>query len=389
MKTIHIQHTCSDFDSYRAQRVKSLFNVETGANFSTSATLPIGDKDWQIGVIVGASGTGKTSIGRKIGKLYAPAWPKNQPIVDAIAPDADGASGGFDAATSALAAVGLGSVPAWLRPFHVLSNGEQFRANLARLVCEAPALAVVDEFSSVVDRQIAQIGAGAFAKAWRRTSGQVVLLSCHDDILDWVQPDWVLNSNTGELTRGLVRRRPQIRVEIEQTNQGYWPLFEPHHYLKLPPMIAASHYVGFVDGKPVAHIGFSTRPGMVEARACRLVIMPEWQGAGVGMRFLNHLAQMWLDGKNRYNRIMPTLFHTSHPGLCAALRRDPKWTQVSAQLHGANKTRCAATISQSAIKKGGQSIKAGYGGHFRAVQGFRYIGNAAHLTNPITTGDQS
>jgi GNAT superfamily N-acetyltransferase len=127
---------------------------------------------------------------------------------------------------------------------------------------------------------------------------------------------------------------------------------------------------------------------MVEARACRLVIMPEWQGAGVGMRFLNHLAQMWLDGKNRYNRIMPTLFHTSHPGLCAALRRDPKWTQVSAQLHGANKARCATT-SQPAINKGGQSLLTRHGAHFRAVQGFRYIGCAAHLTSPITTGDQS
>ena len=61
--------------------------------------------------------------------------------------------------------MGLGSVPAWLRPYHVLSNGERFRADLARLIAERPARAVVDEFSSVVDRQIARIGAMAFAKA--------------------------------------------------------------------------------------------------------------------------------------------------------------------------------------------------------------------------------
>ncbi|MFX8485448.1 ABC transporter ATP-binding protein, partial [Acinetobacter baumannii] len=92
----------------------------------------------------------------------------------AITPD-----GGFDDVTAALSSVGLGSVPTWLRPYQVLSNGEQFRANLARLIAEAPGQAVLDEFSSVVDRQIARIGAGAFAKAWRRTSGQAVLLSCH------------------------------------------------------------------------------------------------------------------------------------------------------------------------------------------------------------------
>jgi len=87
------------------------------------------------------------------------------------------------------AAVGLGSVPSWLRPFGVLSNGEKFRANLARVICDAPKQVVVDEFTSVVDRQIARFGALAFQKAWRRTGGQCVLLSCHYDILDWLEPD--------------------------------------------------------------------------------------------------------------------------------------------------------------------------------------------------------
>ena len=62
---VAINHTCTDFDSYRAERVKSLFNVESGANFTLNADLPIDDKEWQIGVIVGASGSGKTSIGSK------------------------------------------------------------------------------------------------------------------------------------------------------------------------------------------------------------------------------------------------------------------------------------------------------------------------------------
>jgi hypothetical protein len=75
----------------------------------------------------------------------------------------------------------------------------------------------------------------------------------------------------------------------------------------------------------IAHVAFSTRQGFVEARACRLVVMPEWQGAGVGMRFLNAVCAAWRRGRNRYGRPMLTLFHTSHPGLAAALRRDPLW----------------------------------------------------------------
>ena len=92
-------------------------------------------------------------------------------------------------------------------------------------------------------------------------------------------------------------------------------------YLKAPKMIGATCYIGFVGDVPVAHVAFSTRQGFVEARACRLVVMPEWQVAGVGMRFLNAICAAWRRGQNRYGQPM-TLFHTSHPGLAAALRRD-------------------------------------------------------------------
>ncbi|MCL1961729.1 MAG: hypothetical protein FWG56_08175 [Desulfovibrionaceae bacterium] len=102
--------------------------------------------------------------------------------------------------------------------------------------------------------------------------------------------------------------------------------------------------------------------------------MPEWQGAGVGMRFLNAVCDAWRRGDNRYGKPMPTLFHTSHPGLAAALRRDPKWTQVSATLHGQNKARSAQSMRHSAARRSDRLASAGYGGHFRAVQGFRYLG---------------
>lgn len=361
---INIEHRCNDFDSYRAARVKSLFNVESGANVSIQADLPLEGQDWRIGIIVGASGTGKTTLGHHIWprvKPYAPRWPKDQPIIDAICPNAP-----FDQVPAALSAVGLGSVPTWLRPYHVLSNGEKFRADLARAVCEAPAQLIIDEFSSVVDRQIACIGANAFAKAWRRTAGQAVLLTCHYDVLDWIQPDWVFDTSTGQFSGRWQRPRPCIELEICQTDWRYWGMFEPHHYLKMPRMIAATNYIGLVNGEPVAHVAVSTRQGMVEARACRLVILPEWQGAGIGLRFLNAVCEMWWQGQNRYHKTLRTLFHTSHPALAAALRRDPKWTQVSGKLCG------------EAASKEHLILKGKYGGHFRAVQGFRYLGADWH-----------
>lgn len=372
---IEVRNRCSDFDSYRAARVKSLFNCDSGANFSLDADLDIDDGDWKLGLVVGPSGSGKTSIGRKVfgdDAIFDPNdWPADAPLIDAIAPE-----GSFDNVTGALSAVGLGSVPTWLRPYHALSNGEQFRANLARVICEAPAEVVVDEFTSVVDRQIARFGALAFGKAWKRTGGKCVLLSCHYDVVEWLEPDWVFDTATGEYAGRCLWRRPRFDLEIWQTDWRYWPLFEPHHYLKLPRMIAAKCYVGTVEGQPVCHlaVGTKNKGKIAEARACRLVVMPEWQGAGVGTRFLNAVCQLQLEGgegARLAGRQVTTSFHTSHPALASALRRDPKWRQLSAVLHGNSKAR-----SNRTLKKSG-NLGSGYGGHFRAVQGFRYYGEEA------------
>jgi hypothetical protein len=149
-----------------------------------------------------------------------------------------------------------------------------------------------------------------------------------------------------------------------------------------------------------------------------MVIMPEWQGAGVGLRFLNWIMENEITGGGRFgDRVRAGYFHTSHPGLCAALRRDPRWEQVSAVMHGGKRSKSHATIKRSTAKKiaagkkpqgmtGGlvkvtevdQSIlitsqAAGYGGHFRAVQGFRYRGEAwaarkkAEAQNAASTGN--
>ncbi|WP_264520410.1 hypothetical protein [Flavobacterium sp. N1994] len=184
--------------------MKSLFNAEDGSSFNKEFDIDIDSLEWGIGLIIGASGSGKSSVGRqffqenKIVDLYE-GWDFGKPIVDCILPEGD-----FNTVTGALAAVGLGDVPSWLRPLNALSNGQQFRAGLARLITEAPDEVVVDEFTSVVDRQIAKIGAMAFGKGWRRNKGKkVVLLSCHYDIIEWLQPDWVYDLNTKVLKKKL------------------------------------------------------------------------------------------------------------------------------------------------------------------------------------------
>jgi ABC-type glutathione transport system ATPase component len=181
MTTITITKRVPVFQGYRAARVRSLFNVTAaaGATFNATCELPLDEDTWQVGLVVGPSGSGKSSIGaaawggRGIHRGFT--WGRSRPIIEEIAPECD-----FNHVAGALSAVGLGSAPAWLRPYHVLSTGEKFRAELARLLLANTRRLIIDEFTSVVDRQIARIGAAAFTKAWRRTPGRrVILLSCH------------------------------------------------------------------------------------------------------------------------------------------------------------------------------------------------------------------
>ena len=374
---VEVHNKVSDFNSYRAARVKSLFNAESGCNFDLEIDNVDLSGDWNIGVVVGPSGSGKTSIGRQIfgeNKIYdyTQGWSPDKPIIDDIAPNGD-----FNEVTAALANVGLGSVPSWLRPFRVLSNGEQFRAGLAKIVCEKPDEIVIDEFTSVIDRQIARIGSQAFQKAWRRGNpkGKVVLLTPHYDILDWIQPDWVIDTKTKTFVRGLLRQRPKINLDIWQVDRSYWKFYKPHYYLDLPEPVAAMHFIGTVDGELACHIVVAPRFEVHGYRATRLVTMPEWQGAGVGSKFLNFIAQYHLDGNGRGGHKYVTYFHTSHPQLCAYLRHSQKWVQVSAVLYGGNKKKSGESIKKSQKRKKSKFIcSAGYGGHFRAVQGFKYIG---------------
>lgn len=99
--------------------------------------------------------------------------------------------------------------------------------------------------------------------------------------------------------------------------------------------------------------------------------MPEWQGAGVGTAFLNEVMQYHLEGNGRCGHKYHTFFHTSHPQLCGYLRHSNLWNQSNATLFGSNKKRSQESIARTG---NGKVTGCGYGGHFRAVQAFKYIG---------------
>src|SRR5437016_467362 len=147
-------------DSPRVQQVRGMFDLPADkiSRLEWDVRLPLEEKLWHIGLIVGPSGCGKTTIARRLfpemeghgdpverlalGSVVD-ALPDDMPIKDIVA---------------LLSAVGFASPPAWLRPFHVLSTGQQFRVSLALLLASTPAggRIVFDEYTSVVDRTVAQ-----------------------------------------------------------------------------------------------------------------------------------------------------------------------------------------------------------------------------------------
>lgn len=149
-------------------------------------------KKFKIGVIVGSSGSGKSTLLKNFGLEETPIWDSNKSIVSHFETP--------DEAINKLGSVGLNSVPSWYKPYHVLSNGEKFRADLAR---KLKSNCVIDEFTSVVDRTVAKAASISLSRFIKNNDiHNVVLSTCHHDILEWLEPDWILNTDTGELMDG-------------------------------------------------------------------------------------------------------------------------------------------------------------------------------------------
>lgn len=178
-------------NTFRVSKIEADFDIKpehSNEHFEGNIKIP---EKWNIGVIVGGSGTGKTTIAKEIfGDQYITDFQYSADSVIDDMPKTD-----IDDITKMFYSVGFGSVPSWLKPYNVLSNGEKMRVDLARAMLERDFV-VFDEFTSVVDRNVAKTACIAINKAIKKTNKKFIAISCHYDILDWLQPDWVFDTNT-------------------------------------------------------------------------------------------------------------------------------------------------------------------------------------------------
>ena len=275
-------------DKY-TEYVYEAFDIQNREETSVSIPMNLGEAknfDWNIGVILGGSGSGKTTILKKMGDVKKVIFDAEKSLIsnfDWLEPK--------DAAL-VLTSMGLSSIPTWLRPFHALSNGEQYRATLAYLVADAKdnEVILVDEYTSVVDRDVAKAMSFALQKYIRRENKRIILASCHYDILEWLLPDWTCSPQKGgTLERCDYRRqfRPQIKLQVSRVEAKTWDFFKKHHYLTEEVNKSCKFFLFEWNEKPIGIVVVATNPsGTVRNsfRLSRTVVLPDYQGIGIGSR---------------------------------------------------------------------------------------------------------
>lgn len=310
--------------SHRVQNLEGMFELPPNQQTEKKWKIdcPIEDREWNIGLIVGASGSGKTTVAKELfaaGISQTHHWSGDRSILDDFP-----STLGIKEIVGILSSVGFSSPPSWLRPYHCLSNGEQFRVSIARAIAESTGVTVVDEFTSVVDRQVAQVCSASVAKNIRAQSRRFVAVSCHYDIIDWLTPDWVLEMPSGEFTWRSLRRRPAINLEIKRVTRHAWELFRHHHYLDHSLHHASKCFCAFIQGKPVALTGvlYFPHPKKPGWREHRTVCLPDYQGVGIGNAMSEYVASLFA------SKGIPYRSTTSNPAMMRHRAKSKNWRMI-------------------------------------------------------------
>jgi GNAT superfamily N-acetyltransferase len=206
---------------------------------------------------------------------------------------------------------------------------------------------VIDEFTSHLDRDTARSVSFALQRFLRRCttgvqpvmdrlatcSARFVAVTCHEDFLPWLAPDWVLRLPEGALDRGPFAA-PPLPLSFQRCHRRLWDCFRLHHYLSTNLARGATCYAATWDGRPAAFcalLGQIGHPG--RKRITRLVTLPQFQGLGIGMRLAEYVCSL------ETTRGFRVSIATSHPGVIDVCRRSPRWKYLGIKRLGGTPQR--------------------------------------------------
>ena len=299
-------------------------------------------------LVVGTSGSGKSTILRSLGDIKQPEVDNTTTVIENFTAPERG--------EELLLACGLRSIPTWFRSPATLSNGEYHRFEMAMSLDQG--INIVDEFTSVVDRDTAKSLALSIRKYYdqRGTNEPLYIASCHRDIIDWLDSDWVYDTDLQKLDnrRSPLRMgsRPELVLTIRSTGPHYWQYFKKFHYLDTTMSKSVHCYVLLLGDKPIgfhAAIHSTNRDIHSYWRGHRTVILPEFQGMGIGTAFSDAIAEIYVSRGLRY------FSKTAHPSFGEHRERSPLWRATSTN----RKIRKASYL----LKDGTIRAMPGYGGN--------------------------
>ncbi len=124
------------------------------------------------------------------------------------------------------------------------------------------------------------------------------------------------------LTRGLLRQRPRLDVEIRRVSHEAWKLFAPFHYLTADLHKAARCFALYVGGRIASFAGVMHRPHPKVRDiqgVSRLVTLPDWQGLGLAMILVDKLGAAF--------KALDKRLHTypAHPSLIRSFDHSQFW----------------------------------------------------------------
>ena len=291
-------------------------------------------------LIVGTSGSGKSTILKKCGIDKEIFFDTENNIIDNFS--------NYENAEKFLLSAGLRSVPTWFKSIDKVSNGEKHRAEVALSLDRG--INCIDEFTSVVDRNTAKSLSVALRKGFDKGDIDTLFIaSCHSDIVEWLQPDYIYDTDMQKFTKKDLLRRPDINIEIVASSYEDWIYFKKHHYLDTNMSKSVHCYTAYIDNMKVGFLSIIHGCGRdIKSywRESRLVVLPEFQGLGIGKALSNTIAKEYISRGLRY------FSKTSHPSMGEYRNNSDEWRPTSTNM----KKR------RSYLKKNGEArISKGFG----------------------------